>query len=364
MNQHYVPRVYLKKFAEKKGKEYFVDVYDKEQNRFFKANTRKICSEIDLYTLEVGNGLNDDLLAVEKLYSNNIEPLFENAYKVLTDHNVFSISDLQRIEILLSVFQFYLRNPKLLKRILLSHKVEIDNLFKNAIENGHKGLTYLGEDFSFREYDLCKLQNYFEQKITKDYKEKHIGGLTEIGTFHEFAKFEVNIIRDNSVFFTSDSPLVFRDVIVDDENPMRRSKEFILTLNKKTVLRIFHDNRLGLNRIYRRYILDGDVTMLNDSILEQSSRFVIVNESEMSNHTRLFNVLNDHSACDKMIDFFKQIVAAGTKGDSKDDGLEIMKYYIGKFDEKGFLSDEEQHEMAIKMKNSSVEFAKRRIQDF
>lgn len=34
-NQHYIPRMYLKRFGNKKGKNYRIDVYDKKQDKFF-----------------------------------------------------------------------------------------------------------------------------------------------------------------------------------------------------------------------------------------------------------------------------------------------------------------------------------------
>jgi len=76
MNQHYVQRSYLKNFAAQKRKGYFVDVYDTEKDRYFNTNIKNICSEIDLYTLDNDNSIGDDLLIIEKMYSNGFELLY------------------------------------------------------------------------------------------------------------------------------------------------------------------------------------------------------------------------------------------------------------------------------------------------
>jgi hypothetical protein len=362
MNQHYVPRSYLKNFAEQRGKEFFVNVYDKLENRFFKANTRKICSEVDLYTLEEGNAVHKDLFVVEKIYVKGIEPLYLKSYDLLVNHNVHYINDQQRAEILISIFQFHLRNPKLLNRTILFHRNQILAQCEKAKISMAKGVTYLGEDFSFREYSEDEIVTYFERKITKDFKEKHIGGIGEIGRFHEFAKFEVSVIKDESEFFTSDSPLILEDSLSDDEILFQKSKEFIIALNKKVALRIFHDRRLELNTLNRSFIPNGSVAIMNKSILEQSNRFVIADEKTIKEHQRLYSeVLNDTST-EKKIDIIRQILSIVPRTSEHAESLDSLSYYLKKYEQQGFLSLEDEYEMVKKVKLDAIEFVTRRIQ--
>lgn len=121
MNQHFVPRVYLKNFATKKREEYFIDVFDKIENRYFKANIKKLCAETDLYTLEKSETANKDILAVENLYANHIEPLYPRIYDILVNDEMFSVTDAERREIVLGVLHFHMRNPRVLKRAIAHH---------------------------------------------------------------------------------------------------------------------------------------------------------------------------------------------------------------------------------------------------
>lgn len=246
MNQHYVPKVYLKNFASKskgkgKGKEYFVDVYDKVENRFFQTNTKKICAEIDFYTLDEDTVMKD-VMAIEKVYSDIIEPLYESAYKILADDKIFHIRDEHRAKIILAVVQFYYRNPAILKLSLAEHRRAASSLISEAKHNSVKGVTYFEEDYSFRDYSEDQIIEEVSQQIIRFYKERHIIEIQKMAEFHVGAILEVATIEDESEFFACDNPFVSKDLLSDDWDPLQKSKEFILPLDKKHFLKIYHDN--------------------------------------------------------------------------------------------------------------------------
>src|ERR1700744_2929328 len=120
MNQHYVPRVYLKNFAERKGNEYFIDVYDKTNEKVFNTNITNICAERHLYTLDDEDKINGDTMAIEKMFAIGFEPMYQRAYDILVNDNISDITNHQREEILSSVLQLYTRNPRIL-RISIAH---------------------------------------------------------------------------------------------------------------------------------------------------------------------------------------------------------------------------------------------------
>lgn len=361
MNQHYVPKAYLKNFSTKIGKGFYVDVYDKHKDKYFKTNIKNICSEVDLYTLEEGNKVAKDLFIIEKLYSNGIEPLYLTAYQILTNHTIFSISDLQRVEILLAIFQLYLRNPRILKRSISFHNNEILKRCKEEKNKGAKGLTYLGEDFSFREYTDEDIIRFFENKATKEFKEKHIAGIGEIACFHEHAKFDISVIRDDAEFITSDNPLVLEDSLTENEYPMLRSKEFIIVLNKKVALRLYHDNTKQVNRIYRHYIPNGSVAMINNTILAQSTRFVIANKSIMTECARITKDFLDNTSTDLKIGMMRQVLSKCPVTEDNKDASEILRYYLHKYETKGVLNSQDEYEMHRKLQKVNIDFINKRI---
>ena len=359
MNQHYVPRCYLKNFAEKKGKEFFIDVYDQKEDRYFKANIKKICSEIDFYTLNETNSIGNDLLIIEKMYANGFEPLYPKAYNLLTNKNVFHLSDLQRGEILLAIFQFYIRNPNFLNRIIATHKNSIKSLYDNAKRINAKGMTYLEEDFSFREYELDAIMNFFEKKAINEFKEKHLSGLREISNFHEHAKFEVIHIGDNSEFISSDNPLIMEDMVTNDFRPLLRTKAFFIALNKTTVLKIHHDNGRLLNRIYRCNLPNGSVAIINNSIIAQSTRFLFTKKHILEEQRRITKDVLDNTSTELKINMFREILAKFKKRDDNDTSYDLTRYYVDKYDKEGNISDAELYHLYQTTRSEGIEFIKK-----
>lgn len=359
MNQHYVPRVHLKFFAEKVKNEYLVDVYEKATERRFKTNIKNICSENHFYTLDENQTVANDVLAIENIYANHLEPIYRKAYDLLTDIRINKITHKQHNEILIGIFQMYMRNPRLLKNMVEYHSKEIEKEFENAKSKGIKGLTYLNEDFSFREYSLDDITNFIKEKITKDYKEKHILGTKDICMAHIEAKYEVLEIIDDGEFITGDNPLIYEDQVTKNEHPLLKSKEFTLPLNKKFAIRIFHDNTKKLNYIYRKRIPHGNAGSINDSILKLSNRFIIGTNYAFDELFKIKKYFDDTSIELKM-DAVKQIV---TKIEPDEENIELhklMKVYLDKYEKNG-LSKIEEYEFFMKIKRMSAEWKKNRI---
>lgn len=361
MNQHYVPRSYLKHFADSKGKEFFVDVYDKNENRFFHTNIKNICSEIDLYTLQKDNPITQDLFAIERIYSNGLEPLYIKAYEILTNQSIGVISQVQRVEILLGIFQLFVRNPILIKNSISIHKREILKLFKESKRKGLKGITYLSEDFSFREWTEEKIILFFENKMKTEFKEKHVGGIGEIGAFHEHAIFDVCVIKDNSEFITSDNPLVLEDLVSDNKHPLARSIEFTIALNKKVALQLYHDNSKQLNRIYRHFIPNGSVEMVNNVILNQANRFIISSKDVLTKHNKFYTDWLANTSLDLKIDLIRQVLTKIPTTLENKIAREIMQKYLNKFDNEGGLSDNEVYALHLDLQKLKIDFINKRI---
>ncbi|GAA4022490.1 hypothetical protein GCM10022386_01740 [Flavobacterium cheonhonense] len=99
--------------------------FDKQTGKHIPTNINNICAETDLYTLDDNREINNDILAVEKIYANFVEPRYQKAYNLLTDDTVFRITDEQRIKIIIGILQLYMRNPRHLKNGVAVHTTEI-----------------------------------------------------------------------------------------------------------------------------------------------------------------------------------------------------------------------------------------------
>jgi hypothetical protein len=361
MNQHYVPKVYLKNFSKTKGKDYFVNVYDKVNDRYFETNIKNICSETNLYTLNKNSKVAKHVLAVEKIYSDLIEPMYAKAYSILTNDNIFHISNLQRIEIIIGLFQFYYRNPIIFRKSLNIHLDNIQVLYESAFFENRKGLTYLDEDFSFSEWTLDGIQAFFIDKLLNMFKEQHIGATSELGTFHEFTIIEVEKILDDSTnFLTNDNPLFYDDLLSKTDNPFLKSNEFMIPLDKKHLVKIYHDNTKKINFIYRCKTLNVNVNLVNEDIYNRASRFII-GEKETFNDLKKLKEYFDSTSLEPKINFIKQILNDKKLMDQNKEGFEILKYYYNRYLENKTLSDQEENELMLEIQELNKATKRKKI---
>jgi hypothetical protein len=362
MYQHYVPKVYLKNFGEKKNKKYFVDVFNKGKNYYFNAPTTDICADVNLYTLDVGTTAAKDVLAVEKVYANHFEPLYGKCYEILIDPTKFYVTDLERVEIIVALMQFYPRNPALIERAKSIHRNQITHLYRQETSKGAKGMTYLDEDFSFRDFSLKNIIDHFDARIIRDFKEKHLAALSDLGAFHEFVKIEVHHIKDETEFITSDNPLVFIDHLHDDgQNPLRRSNEFSITLNKKTAVSLFHDNSKQLNQIYRAFLPNGSVYSINKHVYDQSSRFVIGSKKGIEELFRIEELMREIDSLEKRIDIIRQIIKKVPETKEFKPSLDRLRYYVTKYDAQGSLNEDDEQRLYTEIRNEKMEMIRRRM---
>lgn len=359
MNQHYVPRLYLKHFSEKRGKEFFVDVYDKESKRTFNTNIKNICAEKDIYTLDEDSNLHPDSFVFEKLYAEWIEPLYEKAYNILTNDKIFRITTKERIEIITGILQLYYRNSHILTDTLIKLRSDIKNQFLNThYEN--EGFTYLSKYFRYKDWNEESVIQFFVKELTKEYKEKHILETQRVIDYQKYAKFEVAKIIDNGTFITSDNPLSIDDIINPTRNPLLKSKEFIIPLNQKYALKIFHDNTKELNLIYRIGIPHGNANSINTTLDEQCIRFLIGQTKSFEQYFYISNFVNNLSL-DYIIDVLRQIIEKFPVTNENKESHNVLRHYIEKYDREGTLNINDQHQLQLKLNQLSIKAKKSKI---
>jgi len=64
---HYVPKVYLEKFAKQRGDEYYIFALEKANRKDILIRTKNICVETDLFLLE--GSTEDERQMIGKLYN-------------------------------------------------------------------------------------------------------------------------------------------------------------------------------------------------------------------------------------------------------------------------------------------------------
>lgn len=361
MNQHFVPRVYLKNFSTKKGKEWFVYVFDKKENRYFVANTRKVCTEIDLYTLEQSATNTSDILVIENFYAQQVEPMYLKVYGILTNDRVFRVTDEERKEIVLCILHFHMRNPRVVKRAIANQRIEIPALCAEAKNKNAKGITYFEEDFSFREWSEQSIIEYFAEKTTKIFKKEHILVTKQITDFHNNAKIEINIAKGESKFLTSDNPLITEDFITKYENPLSKATEFIFPLNQKYSVRLYHDNTRELNTIRRGFMPNGSVNSINEKIFEQSTRFLFGDKESFEEYFKLLGFMENDSIEFRM-DIIKQILDVQPINEHGRKSHAILRSHYNKYLAEGTVNIDEEQMIFSEIRKIAIDFKNKNIQ--
>ena len=90
IRQHYVPKLYLKRFAIKNNKKYEIYTYDKSKQNLFKTKIDNVALENNFYTDE---NLSDKYY-LEKYFGKKIEPIIGSCMrkliKICTRYNVLN----------------------------------------------------------------------------------------------------------------------------------------------------------------------------------------------------------------------------------------------------------------------------------
>jgi hypothetical protein len=275
--------------------------------------------------------------------------MYQRAYDLLTNNRITKITTEDRLTILTGIFQLYLRNPIHLKKSIQKIRNDIEKIYKICLDTNRSEFIYLSEKFDIKNWEAEGIINHFIEKLTANFKETHLIGTRQVIEFHANAKLEVSYIIDSSNFFTSDNPLAFQDIVSKNNyHPLLKTKEFIIPLNNKFVLRILHDNTKELNFIYRKWIPNGDASLINSTIEEHTSRFLIGTQEAFKEYFKFSEILEDTST-ELKINTIRQIVLKIPEDEENSDVLKVMRKYLDIYDKNGTLSNLEEYEMCMKI---------------
>lgn len=331
MKQHYVPKVYLKNFGVKHKRNYTIEVYDKQDKKFFKVATDNILAITDLYTLDLPNQKSDNPLAVENVYANFIEPMFDKSMKILFDEKRTYINNLERSEIIISVLHLLHRNPHVFSKMIDEHIMNIQTLYNQTLKVDKSDFQYLDEKYLVEGFNIDVIRSEVSSKIDKIFRENHLDFTAAFSEMHEFLIIEVHTIEDDSIFFTNDNPIFFEDITSDkSNNPFKKTVEFSLPLSKKHLVKLFHDKNKMVNYIYRQKISNFNVSLINNETISKAKRFVICSENGYQKFLEHKEIIDDTSIHKKM-DVLKQIIEDCERENNKDDAYYLIKLYYEKY---------------------------------
>jgi hypothetical protein len=290
--QHYVPRTYLKHFAEQKGDEYSIHVLPveaTETDKIFNSNIKNVALERHLYTLP-GETV-EQQMAVEKLYSEHLEAHYDTIYGILTNPNKTEITTEERELIISTVVTMYYRTTKWVNasRDLMGRVFE--SAFHLCEQKGVDYFTFEGEKISIAGKTL--------EEFTKEFNKSRQPGMILIQLETAFKLIALRMLNDsicvNKIedekleFITSDNPVVAKNNNTERFAPFDPTNVLELLIDSKHKLILIPECPPEFrNRIFRRSSTSpfSEIEKLttNYSQMQNSEKFILGSKSALESY--------------------------------------------------------------------------------
>jgi len=269
---HYVPQVYLKKFAHsrriKGSKEhFFVSTYDKERDvEEVHIDVENICFKTKLYTLDSSS--REKRESIENFYASTIESDYNKFYEIITKDEITNISLEERELIIITIINMHLRNLFWFKAL--------DDFWRRIIEDHDYSIptNIYTEDgdilFPFETSSVDEIIAENKKKNRDAFIHEHLRLTINLVRSHFSDIIFVDSDRSNTGFITSDRPVICTSIA--DSFRMPVDSNYILTIvpNK-------NNEEYDLGKIVRNNPFINARTF-NIMSYETAQRYVISND--------------------------------------------------------------------------------------
>jgi hypothetical protein len=281
---HYVPRIYLEKFAQERRGEYYIHALEKHTGKIFPPNIKNICVENDLYLLE--GSTEKERQIIEKMYCQLFETGYNTIYKILIDATRDRITMEERYEIISFVVSMFYRNNiwnigfnKLMNETLAK-------AYRLSKANGKEAFFFGEQEISIAGKSLEELQ-----KRNRD-KDRQMIALNNIQRIFELTRMRVindvvTVVKTEDLLVTSDNPVSFRGVDVNvTPIPIDPNNTLSLPIDDRHLLQLrpwgdkLENDITMLGRMPEFSIVSGAIAETNNQFqYRQTERFLLGTEA-------------------------------------------------------------------------------------
>jgi hypothetical protein len=205
-HQHFIPRSYLRYFAQNKKEKKFVDAYNIQTGQKINASTKSVCVKANLYTLPAEK--DGDPYLLEKFYAREIDSVYPEVYKLLIDKSVKSISNRQKHKIIYTLMSLYFRTPKFLN---LLNKVT-DDIIDRSLKMTDRARDIIKIDMDGRKIEFARSEaDKIKEQLASENRMVYLK--TQFEMWHEFVSYKYKCgisvfeIDDDTDLITSDNPV-------------------------------------------------------------------------------------------------------------------------------------------------------------
>lgn len=290
--QHFVPRTYLKHFAEKVDDKFFISALPKDSTKvetIKKISITNVGLENDIYTLP--GETREQRLLIEQFYSDKYETHYDRIYEILIDPAKVKLTEEEHQLVVSTVVTMLYRTTKWV------------NSFNEFIKREFEGLydlcEYAKTDYFIFEGEKVSIKGKSKEQLYNEYKfesrpEKIISQLEIALKLIKLRAsrdgiYVVKLIDKDCEFVTSDNPVIYsgtglgRAMPFDPENllSLPLDNKHRLTLmpfaESKTKLFIFRNNETG-NSCFMQKLTS------NYEQLKNCERFMLGTDTGLKNY--------------------------------------------------------------------------------
>ena len=265
VDQHFVPRTYMKHFSVQRDKNYFIhaaQVPYTDNDPFWEINIKKICFEKHLYTLP--GATVEERMLLERIYSDVFETDYNRLYEMLTDNKKIKITPAEREFTISTVISMYYRTTNW-NRFAYSFMDDI-------IERGYYMAKQSPHDHFMLEDRKISIANKTVEELKEEHRQetktlialnqlRHIMKLTHIRSIADGLMI-TRLTSDTDEFLTSDNPVECNNIQQGYIMPIDPTNTFSLPLDSKHHLTIIPNEHPEWRTIIRRNEYDHSCSML------------------------------------------------------------------------------------------------------
>jgi len=252
-HQHFIPRSFLRNFAEGDEGKHFVDIYSKTSGKLKSPiSIADVCVNKNIYTIpEPKEG---DKYYLEKFYAKHVDSVYPEVYELLTNDKITTVTGEQRLKIINCCLSLYFRTPKFLNAYNDLTDEVIDNLASHADkESGIIKAKVLDESLEFH---ISEIEDVKRQLRVKN---KKIFISTHLQAWQEYVKHKLNSgiavyqLEDDIDLITSDNPVNIHPIhggnftLFDPDNiiSLALDRRHFLTIMPTSVGEDYHEIHRG-----------------------------------------------------------------------------------------------------------------------
>ncbi len=210
--QHFIPKSYLRQFSDVKGEKAFVEAFNVNISELkYPFSINNLCVSKNIYTLP--NVDEKDKYFLENFYANNVDGIYPEVYKLLTDPKVIKITEDQRQKILYTTLSLYFRTY----RFLNEKNDELDSLMSRISamskeqENAKLFIQFGGKKYEFFKNEIDNVKERIRLQNRTDFILHHFKEWQDFVTHKYNSQITVSCILGEVDLISCDNPVRIYD---------------------------------------------------------------------------------------------------------------------------------------------------------